>query len=177
MEQYTVSTACVQTSLEEDSPDFDPLSRTADAPYPSHMRVKVADFGPPLLDDTGGWDTVLDRLSMQVMDDVEFDSFLDDYTEAIESNLNLELTLVQLLNAIFDISRHYDDSDQEPPLKIRFSAQPPSPDASNSQSRPVCVALTQRDDIAGNSIGWNNALIILDIQDSWADSNQSHEVT
>lgn len=149
-----------------------------DAPYPSHVRVNVKHFGASILDDSfNGWELRSSHLARQVMDDIEFDTFLDDYSEAVDSNSNLEASLVQLLNAIIHISRRYDDPDEEPAVGIKFFAQRDSAKQSDhTRRRDVCVAVAFEDPPTTN-IGWNNVLMLLQVEDPWSDSISSRTIS
>lgn len=160
VQQYLVSTAAVQTSLEEDiakQPSQVPQLNPA-----SHIRVKQCHFEEAIFE-TGVWDWDYPALAEHIVDDVEFDIYLDDYASAIEDGGDPSHCLIQLFNLILDLSLRYVSESYEPAIKMKIVSQA-LPVHPTQSTHPVYFAVVRRDNRSEMSHGWADGLFLLDVQ-------------
>jgi hypothetical protein len=160
VQPYLASTAAVQTSLDEDTTGRPP--QVPQVNLASHIRVKGSHFEEAVFE-TGVWDWDYPALAEHIVDDIEFETYLDDYASAIEDDGDSNHGLVQLFNLILDLSLRYVSESYEPAVKMKMVSQP-LPVCPTQSTHPVCFAMVRRDNPSEASNGWPDALFLLDIQ-------------
>lgn len=177
--QYLASTAAVQTSLNEDI-----TAQTFQVPQlgsTSHIRVNHSPFEEAVFERTV-WDCDYTALAEHIIDNVEFETYLDEYASATEHD-NPNRCLVQLFNLILDLALRSVSGSREPAIRMTMVSQA-LPVGTNS-THPVCFAAAQQQDNTSGVIrGWRDAIFLLEMQSDPRDASipdvqllSSHPIT
>jgi hypothetical protein len=157
--RYLASTAAVQTSLDEETTAKD--SQVPQANPASHIRVKRSHFEEAIFE-TAVWDGDYTSLAEHIIDDVEFETYLDEYASASEYDDDPKHCLAQLFNLIIDLALRRVSKNYEPAIRMRVVSQA-LPVGPIHSTHPVCFATAQRDHPEA-ARGWPNAIFLLEIR-------------
>lgn len=160
--QYLACTAAVQTSLDEDVTTRAPQGPLVNPA--SHIRVNHSHFEEATFETTV-WDLGYTALAEQIVDDVEFETYLDEYISATEYDDDPNRCLVQLFNFILDLALRIVTESYEPPIRMRAISQA-LPSGLSRSTHPVCFATAQRDNSTEATHGWSDALFLIELQAS-----------